>query len=279
MVDRWILSRLATVTAQVDAGYEDFQFAKLSEALYHFVWDEVCDWYLELSKLPLREDSSRGPAQADVTRRVLGEVFDVVLRLLHPVTPFVTEALWTELTRLNRLTEGNGEAASLVVASWPAVPTDRHDAAAETEVAALQQLVTEVRRFRSEQGLPPGRRVPARVSGLAPSLAVHEEEIRALAMLADPGDRFDATSTLAADSVRVALDLHGAIDVAAERRRLDRDLAAARKDLEAAGAKLANEQFLAKAPEHVVASIRDRAHRAELDVARLRAALAALPVA
>ena len=104
VVDRWILARLAAVAAQVDAGYEDFQFAKTTDALYHFVWDEVCDWYLELAKQPLRD----GGRAAEVTRRVLGEVLDVVLRLLHPVTPFVTEALWTELTGR----------ASVVVAPW-----------------------------------------------------------------------------------------------------------------------------------------------------------------
>ncbi|MFN8081790.1 MAG: valine--tRNA ligase [Kineosporiaceae bacterium] len=269
VVDRWILSRLAAVTAQVDAAYEDFQFAKLSDALYHFVWDEVCDWYLELAKLPFKEG---GPA-ADVTRRVLGEVLDVVLRLLHPVTPFVTEALWTELTR------GSSAGPSLVIAAWPAPDTDRADAAAEAEVAALQALVTEVRRFRSDQGLPPGKRVPARISGLAPSLATHEAEIRALAALTAEGEGFATSSTLTAGSVHVDLDLHGAIDVAAERQRLERDLATAIKDLTAAGAKLGNEQFLAKAPATVVATIRERAAKAEAEVARITASLSALPTA
>ncbi|MBL8929492.1 MAG: valine--tRNA ligase [Kineosporiaceae bacterium] len=269
VVDRWILSRLATVTAQVDAAYEDFQFAKLSDALYHFVWDEVCDWYLELAKLPFKE----GGAAAEVTRRVLGEVLDVVLRLLHPVTPFVTEALWTELTR------GSAATGSLVIATWPAPDTDRTDAAAEAEVAALQDLVTEVRRFRSDQGLPPGKRVPARISGLAPSLATHEAEIRALAALDGPGEAFETSSTLTAGSVHVDLDLHGAIDVAAERQRLERDLAAATKELAGAQGKLANEQFLAKAPEKVVTSIRERAAKAQVEVARITASLAGLPSA
>ena len=270
VVDRWILSRLAAVTAQVDAGYEDFQFAKLSDALFHFVWDEVCDWYLELSKLPLK---SEGP-QAERTRRVLGEVLDVVLRLLHPVTPFVTEALWTELTRGSDRPDTTD---SLMVAAWPEPATERLDPAAETEVAALQALVTEVRRFRADQGLAPGRRVPARLTGLRASLATHEAEVRALAGLDQPGEDFTASSTLTAGSVQVALDLRGAIDVPAERRRLERDLTAARRDLEASRAKLANEQFLAKAPEHVVAAIRDRADRGAADVARIEMSLAGLP--
>ncbi len=160
---------------------------------------------------------------------MLGEVLDVVLRLLHPVTPFVTEALWTELTR------GASAEESLVIAAWPAPDADRRDTAAEAEVAALQELVTEVRRFRSDQGLPPGKRVPARISGLAPSLATHEAEIRALAALEFEGEGFATSSTLTAGSVHVDLDLHGAIDVAAERQRLERDLAAATKDLAAGG--------------------------------------------
>jgi valyl-tRNA synthetase len=271
VVDRWLLSRLATVTEQVDAGYDDLQFARVSEMLYHFVWDELCDWYLELAKLPLREDGAGGAAAAHVTRRVLGEVLDVVLRLLHPVTPFVTEALWTELTA------GRDGAESLVVAAWPAAAMQWVDAGAEAEVGALQGLVTEVRRFRSDQGLPPGKRVPARMTGLAPTLATHEAEIRALAALQPAGDGFQVSSTLTSGPVRVDLDLHGAVDVAAERKRLERDLAAVQKDLTASRAKLANEQFLAKAPEHVVATIRERAERGEADLSRLTASLAALP--
>ena len=268
VVDRWILSRLAAVVEQVDAGYEDFQFAKTTEALYHFVWDEICDWYLELAKLPFKT----GGRQADVTRRVLGEVLDVVLRLLHPVTPFVTEALWTELT--------GGE--SLVIAAWPAGDPARallaRDPAAEAEVADLQRLVTEVRRFRSEQGLRPGKRVPGRISGLERTgLAVHESEVRALSTLDPEGDHFVPSAKLTAGVVTVELDLSGAIDVGAERRRLAKDLAAAQKEQQASQAKLGNENFVAKAPAEVVDKIRGRMVVAEADVARLESALNALP--
>src|SRR5690242_4518087 len=249
-VDRWILSRLAAVTAQVNAGYEDFQFAKTTDALYHFVWDEVCDWYLELAKLPL---AAGGPL-ADVTRRVLGEVLDVVLRLLHPVTPFITEVLWTELT--------GGE--SVVVAAWPTGAGLTTDAAAEAEVGALQQLVTEVRRFRSDQGLRPGQRVAARLGGVVR----HEEQVRSLARLEPPGEGFTPSASLVVGAVTVELDLSGAIDVAAERKRLSKDLEAARKELGQARAKLGNEQFLAKAPEAVVDKIRGRLTGAESDIAR-----------
>ena len=119
--DRWILSRLHETVAEVDALYEDFQFAKASEALYHFAWDEVCDWYVELAKLPL----AAGGAEATRTRAVLGSVLDVLLRLLHPTVPFVTETLWTTLT---------GD-ESLVIATWPTPDASRHDAAASREIS------------------------------------------------------------------------------------------------------------------------------------------------
>ncbi|HEY6797374.1 MAG TPA: valine--tRNA ligase [Kineosporiaceae bacterium] len=271
VVDRWILSRLAAVTAQVDAGYEDFQFAKTTEALYHFVWDELCDWYLELAKLPL----TAGGRQAEVTRRVLGEVLDVVLRLLHPVTPFVTEALWTELT--------GGE--SLVVAQWPASVVSGvarllppADPAAEAELADLQRLVTEARRFRADQGLRPGKRVPARIIGLdRTGLAAHEADIRFLATLDGEGDGFVPSAKLTSGAIVVELDLSGAIDVEAERKRLTKDLAAARKEREQATVKLGNADFIAKAPDAVVGKIRTRLATAEADVARLEAALSSLP--
>ena len=267
VVDRWILSRLAAVTAQVDAGYEDFQFARTTELLYHFVWDELCDWYLELSKLPL----AAGGRQAQVTRRVLGEVLDVVLRLLHPVTPFVTEELWTALT--------GGE--SLVVAAWPTADPARtlpaEDPTAESEVAALQELVTEVRRFRAEQGLRPGQRVAARVTGLeTTALGTHEGETRALARLDAPGPRFAPSATLKAGAVTVELDLTGSIDVAAERKRLEKDRVTVERERDKATAKLSNEQFLAKAPAEVVAKIRGRLEKAEADLARIAAQLGAL---
>ncbi|MFB6894221.1 valine--tRNA ligase [Kitasatospora sp. NPDC056327] len=261
-VDRWILSRLNATVAEVDALYDDYEFAKASDALYHFAWDEVFDWYVELSKTTL----AKGGAPAEASRRVLGEVLDVTLRLLHPVVPFVTEALWTTLTG----------AESVVVAAWPQDSGFR-DAAAEAEVATLQQVVTEVRRFRSDQGLQPAQKVPARLELDGTVLAVHEDAIRSLLRLTAPEEGFAATASLPVAGATVALDLSGTIDVAAERKRLAKDLAAAEKEKAQCGAKLGNEAFLAKAPDDVVAKIRGRQDAAEADIARITAQLAALP--
>ncbi|MFJ8211550.1 valine--tRNA ligase [Streptomyces sp. NPDC096033] len=262
--DRWILSRLNKTVAQVDAYYEDFQFSKLSEALYHFAWDEVFDWYVELSKTTF----FAGGEGAQVSGRVLGEVLDTMLRLLHPVVPFVTETLWTTLT--------GGE--SLVVADWPKDSGFR-DEAAEKEIENLQAVVTEVRRFRADQGLQPGQKVPARLDLAGTALAAHEGAIRQLLRLQPEGEGFSATATLPVAGATVALDLSGTIDVAAERKRLSKDLGAAEKEKQQAEAKLGNEAFLAKAPDNVVDKIKGRLAKAEADIARIQAQLDALPAA
>ncbi len=272
VIDRWILSRLRAVTDEVDAAYEDFEFARATESLYHFVWDEFCDWYLELAKLPL----AAGGRPAQVTQRVLGEVLDVVLRLLHPVTPFVTEALWTALTSTDP-----SAPESLVIAAWPAGDPARatlhSDTTAEHEVLELQRLVTQVRRFRAEQGVKPSARVAARVIGLDQAgLAAHADTIAALARLDPPGPDFAPSVSVMSGEATIELDLSGAIDVDAERKRLEKDLAAARKELDKALAKLGNDAFLAKAPASVVDTIRGRHAEAGADIARLTDQLANL---
>jgi valyl-tRNA synthetase len=269
--DRWILDRVGQVVAEVDALLEDFQFAKASELLYHFTWDEFCDWYLELAKVQLAE----GPERAATTRAVLGNTLDVLLRLLHPIMPFLSEELWTALT---------GE-ESLVVADWPRL-TEQAASGPNTVVAerigALRKLVTEVRRFRADQGPRPGQWVPARLAGVAEAgLAAQLEAVRALARLGEPEAGFTPTATvevgLPGGTVRVELDTSGSIDVAAERARLTKDLAAAEKELAGTEAKLANPKFTERAPADVVAKARARRDAAAADIERLRAALAALP--
>jgi valyl-tRNA synthetase len=251
------------VIAEVDELFERFEFGKICDVLYHFAWDEVCDWYLELAKVPL---ASGDEAAIQTTQQVLGFVLDQLLRLLHPVVPFVTDELWRALT---------GE-DSVMVASWPEF--SYADPAAEAEINSLMRLVTEVRRFRSDQGLRPGQRVAARLVGIeATPLAGHQESVRSLLRLNPPGDGFAASASLAAEDITVELDVAGAVDVAAERRRLEKDLAAARSEAEQADRKLANADFTAKAPAAIVDKTRARRDAAQSDILRLEHRLAALP--
>jgi valyl-tRNA synthetase len=262
VTDRWILSRLSSVIAEVDGLLERFEFGKACDALYHFAWDELCDWYLELAKVPL---AAQDAAAADRTRGVLGFVLDQTLRLLHPVMPFLTDELWCALT---------GE-DSVMMAAWPTY--SYADPAAEAEVGSVMRLVTEIRRFRSDQGLRPGQRVPARLAAIAATpLAGHEESIRSLLRLTAPEDGFAASAALTVEGVTVEIDLAGTVDLAAERARLDKDLAAARKDATSMTAKLANPAFTGKAPADVITKSRERLAAAEATIARLEARLMTL---
>jgi valyl-tRNA synthetase len=273
VADRWILSRLAGVTQQVDAWFEDYEFGKISETLYHFAWDEYCDWYLELAKVTLT-----GPAEgaAEHTKAVLGYVLDRLLRLLHPLVPFVTEELWTALT---------GE-DTIVMADWPGVAAGQSvaaaggpmDAAAEAEIGSLIRLVTQVRRFRSDQGLRPGQRVPAALTGIGQTrLAGHEASIRSLLRLEVPADEFKPTGSVQAEGVTVELDTASVIDVAAERRRMQKDLVTATEEAERTRRKLANTGFTSKAPADIIEKTKQRLAAAEADIELLESSLAALP--
>jgi valyl-tRNA synthetase len=267
VADRWILGRLDQVLADVDAGFETYEFSKACEALYHFAWDEVCDWYLELSKVQVAE----GGARADATALVLGTILDKLLRALHPVMPFVTEVLWTTLT--------GGE--SVVIAEWPTPSGAPADPTAAQQIDDLQKLITEVRRFRSDQGLNPGQRVAATVEGLdALGLDTLRGQLDSLARLETAGDDFAATATvevrLSGGTATVAIDTSGTVDIEAERKRAAKDLAAAEKELAGTTGKLGNEQFLSKAPDAVVDKIKARQALAQEDIARLKAKLEAL---
>lgn len=262
--DRWILGRLEEVRAEVDSALDGYEFSRACESLYHFAWDEFCDWYLELAKVQLADGFSD-------TTAVLAAVLDTLLKLLHPVMPFVTEALWKALT-------GN---ESLVIAEWPTASGIALDQVAAQRIADVQKLVTEIRRFRSDQGLADRQKVPARLTGLdTTGLGAQLAPVAALAWLTDAGADFTASAhievRLSGGTVNVEVDTSGTVDVAAERRRLEKDLAAANKELAGTTAKLDNEAFLAKAPDEVVAKIRGRQQLATEEVERITARLAAL---
>ncbi len=262
--DRWILGRLDEVRAEADAAFESYEFSRACEALYHFAWDEFCDWYVELAKVQISQGLSH-------TTAVLAAVLDTLLKLLHPVMPFVTETLWKTLT--------GGE--SIVVADWPEPSGFAPDAVATRRITDMQKLVTEVRRFRSDQGLADRQRVPARLSGLdAADVESQLPAVTALAWLTEPADGFTASASvevrLTEGTVVVEVDTSGTVDVAAERRRLEKDLAAAEKELAQTTGKLGNAEFLAKAPEAVVDKIKARRQLAQEEVERITARLAGL---
>jgi len=242
--DRWILSRLEATRAAAAAAYDAYDVAEATQRIYKFVWDEYCDWYLELTKL--RDDEA-----AD---RVLAHVLDRALRLLHPIMPFVTEELWRTLVRADDRT-------ALIRAPFPAPAPELRDEAAEAEVAALQETVTELRRFRATHRLAPSVRL--RVVAVGGALEAGVEAVRRLAGVEDWSA--SATAPTGEPVGRVVLAdgelyvrLTGLVDVEEERRRLRAEIERAASELERAGRKLANPGFVAKAAPALVQAERDK---------------------
>ena len=259
-IDKWILSRLTETIRDADALFEKFEFAKASELIYHFAWDDLCDWYLELSK------ESFASGNAANSQRVLGHVLDQLMRLLHPLMPFITEELWVSLT--------GGE--SLVIAQWPKANLSYLDKAAETLVTQMQAVITEVRRFRNDQGVKATAKIPGRLI-TGGELATYASAMGFVLKL--EAKEFTPTASFEIGSVKCELDLSGTVDVAAERARLTKDLATAQKDQQTAQVKLGNEGFMAKAPLEVVTEIKERLVKTQSEIERITAALAALPSA
>ena len=261
-IDNWILTRLDQTVADCDELFEKFEFAKACDLIYHFAWDDLCDWYLELSKSTFTEAG----AGAKKSARVLGEVLDQLFRLMHPVMPFITEELWCSLT--------NNE--SLMIASWPKSDLSAQDQESVKLVAKMQEIVTEIRRFRNDQGIKSTAKVNAKFTGLKEAgLESYESALRHIVKCEAGGDKFTAKTQIG--NVTVEFDLTGAIDLVAERSRLSKDLQTAQKDRDTAKVKLDNEGFMAKAPMEVVTEIRQRLAQTTEDIARITALLEKLP--
>ena len=256
-IDKWVLSRLSETTTEFTALMESYEFARACDAIYHFAWDDLCDWYLELSK----EAFASGNAGA--SQRVLGHVLDTLFRLLHPVMPFITETLWTTLT--------GGE--TLVTAKWPVADSSHINKKSEALVGELQKIITEVRRFRNDQGVKPSQKIPGRF--IAPADVTAYASAMAFLLRLELTE-FTPSASVEIGSMKVELDLSGTVDVVAERARLEKDLVTAQKDMKTAEVKLNNEGFMAKAPESVVAEIRERMAATSADIERITAQLAAL---
>ncbi len=259
-IDKWILSRLSETISETTDLLEKYEYARACELMYHFAWDDLCDWYLELSKETFASGNAEG------TKRVLGFVLDQLFRLMHPVMPFITEQMWTTLT--------GGE--SLVVAQWPVANAAHVDKKAEALISQLQEIITEVRRFRNDQGIKTSLKIPGRIVATG-DIAKYASAV-AFVVRMELGDITPSAKCEAA-GVTIEFDLTGSIDVVAERARLEKDLATASKDKQTAEVKLNNEGFMAKAPENVLVEIRERLAKTTSDIERITAALAALPQA
>jgi valyl-tRNA synthetase len=259
--DRWITSELQRVEAAVEEGFAAYRLDLVAQALYAFVWDEYCDWYLEIAKVQLQAGT---PAQQRATRRTLIRVLEATLRLLHPLTPFITAELWERVAPVaGRKPEG--DCHGLIAAPYPRAQLERVDAAADAWVAQLKALVGACRALRAEMNLSPAQRVPLVVHGEAAFVREAEPVLAALAKLQAvrivEDEAAFAAATAAAPvsmvgSARIAL--HVEVDVAVERERLAREIVRLEAEVQKCEARLASPNFVERAPAAVVAQERER---------------------
>jgi valyl-tRNA synthetase len=276
--DRWILSRTNAAVRDVTRAVEAFRFNEVADTVYHFMWDDICDWYLELAK-------SRINAGDMAAKAVLAHGLDVLLRLLHPVCPFITEAIWRNLNETVPVRGPGDEPAEemLVRAQWPHADAAAIQPAAEEEFAALQEIVRQIRNARTEHNVPPGDEVELIVEAsgrAADSVAENAELLRSQARLSGVTVRREAVepprgaAAVTAGGVRAYV--LGIIDVEAERARLTKRAETLRKGIRGVEAKLANESFVEKAPAEVVQRERERMAGLRGELETVEASLAAL---
>ena len=276
LADRWISGELQRVEAAVAAGFADYRLDLVANALYAFVWDEYCDWYLEIAKVQIAQDSE---AEQRATRRTLLSVLETVLRLLHPVAPFITAELWeTVAPVVQRKTAG-----SIVHARYPQAQLEKIDPQADAWVARLKAVVAETRRLRSEMNLPAGERVPLLTQGDDAFVEAAAPLMKALAKLAEVRPLADEAAFAAATQAApvamngaLRLALHVTIDVAAETARLGKEIERLQGEIPKAEAKLSNEAFVARAKPAVVEQERARLADFKQTLSRLQDQLARL---
>lgn len=272
-VNRWIITEIAQTTQAADSALAAYRFDALADTLYQFVWNRFCDWYLELTKPLLAEDAD--PALAAETRATAGWALDQILVLLHPVMPFLTEELWHSLAP-----ETAARPHDLITASWPDAAAIPQDEAAAQEITWLITLISEIRSARTELGVPPSARLAFSVEGAAPEttarLKANAPAIERLARIhpaETPPTPGSARLQVVVNEATFSLPLEGIIDIAAERTRLEKAIAAATKERDSLAARLASPGFTEKAkPEAVEKARADHAARAE-ETTRLTAAL------
>jgi valyl-tRNA synthetase len=278
LADAWVLSRLNSTIRDTTAAIESFRFNELADTLYHFMWDDLCDWYLEIAKTRI----SKGE---QAPKAVLAHCLDVLLRLLHPVMPFITEEIWGKLNGVAPDRGPTGERAErlLVAAQWPYADAAAISQLVEDEFALLQDLIRQIRNARLEHNVPPKQAVNLAVEAtgtLANLISENADLMRSLANVdrvsvqAELGERPANAAAISSGNARLyVLDI---IDVAAERSRLTKQAETLRKGIAAIQGKLGNDSFLAKAPADLVQRERDRLAKLEAELAAVDAGLAAL---
>ncbi|CAN4275916.1 ValS Valyl-tRNA synthetase [Methylophilaceae bacterium] len=250
--DRWIVSILQRTEAEVERAFEDYRFDLAAKAIYEFVWDEYCDWYLELAKVQIQQGVE---AEQRATRRTLLRVLETVLRLAHPIMPFITEEIWQTIAPM---TEKHG--ASIMLEAYPEAQADKIDEQSEAWVAQLKQMVDACRSLRGEMSISPAARVPLVASGNAEKLRACAPYLKALAKLEEVSIVADLPEAdapvMLVDDFKLMLKVE--IDVAAEKERLGKEVARLEAEISKANAKLNNESFVARAPAEVVAQEKAR---------------------
>ncbi|MEO5333013.1 MAG: valine--tRNA ligase [Magnetococcus sp. YQC-5] len=257
--DRWILSRLQRVITTLDGAFDRYRFDEVATIVYHFVWGEFCDWYLEWVK-PILYGTTIPETEKQVTRRVMLETLETALRLLHPLMPFITEELWQKVAPL----VGRGQ-ETIMRASWPRLDESLLDPEAEMEAEFVMRTVTAIRTMRSEMEIPPAKRLPLLAMGEEIfRLQRHETLVMTLARLESwqplTGEIPQEAITAVLPGLQLFIPLAGVIDLTAESARLEKAIARLDADLARVMGKLANPGFLANAKPDLVATEQAKEH-------------------
>lgn len=276
--DRWIVSILQRTEADVERAFADYRFDLAAKSIYEFVWDEYCDWYLELAKVQLSPLSNSLPegerasleAEKRATRRTLLRVLETILRLAHPIMPFITEEIWQTIGPMSGRT-----GPSIMLEAYPKAQPNKIDEASEDWVALLKQAVDACRSLRGEMSISPAARVPLIAAGDAEKLTKYAPYLKALAKLEDVAVVADLPEAdapvMLVDDFKLMLKVE--IDVAAEKERLGKEIARLENEINKANAKLGNESFVARAPAAVVEQEKARVAEFGASLEKLQAQL------